>query len=71
MAMAVGRALIEVILSLFLIIFVIIVVAIVITYEEGKEGCHVVLVHSQEVSLIENLHMDVLNKLQVEIIWQL
>ena len=72
MAMAAGRAFIEVILSRFLIIIIIIflsrfltIIIIILTYEEGEEGGHVILVHSQEVSLVENLHVDVLKNVGI------
>ena len=72
-----GRALIEVVLSRFLTIIIIIIIflsrflakiIIINTYEEGEEGGHVILVHSQEVSLVENLHVDVLKKVGMMVI---
>ena len=66
MAMATGRTLIEVILSRFLNIIIaviaifIILIILIITYEECEKGGHVILVHSQEVSLVKNLHMNIL-----------
>ena len=47
-----------IILNLMLIIIII----NIITYEEGEQWCHVVLIHPQEISLVENLHVDVLKK---------
>ena len=72
MAMATGRTLIEVILSRFLniiiavvVILIILIIIIMITYEECEKGGHVILVHSQEVSLVKNLHVNILKKLRL------